>query len=228
MPDDGLAVRARPLGQFPDGRAGLIAGRQVGTPGRGDRGLRLLKCTFDTPMVEVRTSPHGWFTDSRHTLRTDSFGVWTNIFTAAGSTAAVVVAVGGAYASIRYGRRATVQVAAEAARRDGLTAVVVRVSVRAAGVFRLRFHKDRPCTVRVTEIWGLLDGLADGRYWETGGLFEQRFVEPGETLWTTELMPVAEPEDGLLGWRVAVYVTVARRVGKEWNWDDRVFVPRTG
>ena len=111
----------------------------------------------------------------------DSAGVWTDFFTAAGSTAAVAAAAGGAYASVRYGRRATVQVSAGAVQRSGVTVVVVRVSVRAAGFFRLKIHEDRPSTVRVTEVWALRDGLADGLYWETGGLFEERFVEPGET-----------------------------------------------
>ncbi|MDA8067396.1 MAG: hypothetical protein M0T77_02110 [Actinomycetota bacterium] len=142
--------------------------------------------------------------------------------------AAVAVAVGGGYASVRYGRRATVQVAAESVERGGVTAIVVRVSVKAAGVVRLKFHENRPSTVRVTEVWALQEGLADGLYRETDGLFAARFVEPGETLWTTEVMPVAAPEDGLVGWRVGVYVTVARRAGGEWIGDDRVSVPVQG
>jgi hypothetical protein len=160
--------------------------------------------------------------------------VWTDYFVAAGATAAVAAAAGGAFAALRYGRRATVVVAASVSREGGATLVAARVSVRATGVFRLRIREDRPCTITVTEVWSLPDGLIDGRNWEAGGLFEAKFVEPGETLWTTELVKVAEPEEGMVGWRVEVNVAVARwmlrapwtRGVAERDWDDRVFVSR--
>lgn len=114
-------------------------------------------------------------------------------------------------------------------RRDGATIVAVRVSVRAAGVFRLRFREDRPSGVDVTEVWTLGDDLDYGLRWEASGAFESRFVEPGETLSTTVIFPVEEPQPGLAGWLIGAYVTAARfGVKGEWVWDDRIFVPWTG
>ena len=70
------------------------------------------------------------------------------------------------------------------------------------------------------------DGLADGRQWQAEAVFGPSFVEAGETIWTTVLFDVGPPNNDIVGWRVALDITVARRFrrDKEWSWDDRIFV----
>jgi hypothetical protein len=151
---------------------------------------------------------------------------WADAFSAAGALAAVAAAVGGAIVAIRYGRKATVEVTAEAVARGATVLLAVRPSVQASGVFRLRFPDGDGSRVRVTEVWTTEAGLADGRYWETSAVFGSSHVEAGEKIWTTVLFQV-DPLDGrLMGWRVMLDVAVARRFsrGREWVWDDRIFL----
>jgi len=152
---------------------------------------------------------------------------WADVFSAAGATAAVAATVGGAIIAVRYGRKATAQVEATAHLASGTTIIAVRPSVRAVGVFRLVFRDEDGCIVTVTEVWTTPDGLADGRKWQSEAVFGPSFVEAGETIWTTVIFDVGTRDRRVVGWRVALAVTVARRFwrDREWSWDDRIFVP---
>ena len=153
--------------------------------------------------------------------------IWTDVFSAAGSVAAVLAAVGGALVAVRYGRKATAQVEAAAYEAAGTLVLAARPSVRAVGVFRLTFREEQGCTITVTEVWTTQSGLAEGRQWQTEAVFGPNFVEAGETIWTTVLFELGPPAERLIGWRVVLNIAVTRRFQREreWTWDDRIFVP---
>lgn len=155
--------------------------------------------------------------------------LWSHIFAAVGSTAALMAA---AVAAGFYGRKATAILAAEAHIADHMVLLSARPSVRAVGVFRLRFSGDDGATIRVTEVWRDEDGLVDGQFWEAGAVFGPaaggggHFVEAGETLLTTVLFNLGPLPPGVVGWRVSFGINVERRrFGGSWSWADQVFVP---
>jgi len=154
---------------------------------------------------------------------------WVDYFTAAGGSSAVLATAGGALASVRYGRKATVQIEATAHVAASGVILAVRPSVRALGVFSLRLKEDDGSTATVTEVWAAPDGLTDGRTWQSPIFFGANTVGAGETIWTTALFDVGPPLPGLIGWRALGTIRAARFFrSKEWVWDDRVFVPRPG
>jgi hypothetical protein len=151
--------------------------------------------------------------------------VWSDAFSAAGATAAVIATVGGAVVAIRYGRKATAQIEASVYEAGNTILLAARPSVRAVGVFRLAFADD--CRTTVTEVWTTREGLVQGRKWGSRAVFGPSFVEAGETIWTTVVFDLGPPSEYLVGWRAVFDVTVSRRFGRngEWVWNDRIFVP---
>jgi hypothetical protein len=109
----------------------------------------------------------------------------------------------------------------------GTLLMAARPSVRAVGVFRLAFADDESCSISVTEVWSTTDGLVDGATWRSPAIFGTSVVEAGESIWTTVLFDLGPPADYLVGWRVVLDVALTRRFrpGRDWVWDDRVFVP---
>lgn len=141
----------------------------------------------------------------------------------------VFVSSGLAY---RYGRRATVSIRAEAhLTQTGAALVTARPSIRAVGIFPVRFRREGGAVVRTTEIWADDDGeLHDGRFWEQDDVYGETYVyaEAGEEVATTIVFPLGVPSPLVVGWRVSVVIRAPeRRIFPEASvgWTDRVFVP---
>ena len=124
-------------------------------------------------------------------------------------------------------------VAAELVRSPQLCAIVVRPSVKAVGVFKIRFSYSR-VSVEVVRY------DSDGRYISSGSpatkenVFADSFVEGGEELLTSVFIPVTEPDATTLGWLARIEVKAPPRFLRGWlsklpfssssYWYDTVFV----
>lgn len=160
---------------------------------------------------------------------------WLDVMLGVGSFAAVGGFLGGVYVAARYGRKASVSLTASATRSPGGNGVILaaRPSVKAVGVFRVRFHDRGAGTVKVTELFAYEDEegyseLEDGPFWYSEPLFQQQFVEGGEELLTTATFPLPSPAPAMVGWRVSVEIDVPYRFLRRhpgWQWVDQVFVP---
>ncbi len=127
-----------------------------------------------------------------------------------------------------YCRKATAIVAGEAHRAGGDVLIAARPSVRAVGIFRLRFGQDGGSWLRLTEIERGPDSLVSGRQWDQPiSVFGAgSFVEAGETLTTTVVFDVGRPDEAVLGWRLSFGISVGRfRKAQDWAWADRMFIP---
>jgi hypothetical protein len=158
---------------------------------------------------------------------------WLNILLGAAAAFTVLGLLAAGYAGLRYGRRASLSLTADAhVLDDGSVIISCRPAVRAVGIRRVRFREGDGSVAKVVELkrneasGGIADVLA---HWEQPAIFGASFVEPGEEVPTTVVFPVGVPEDGVIGWRVSVNVRAPNRSidpAASWAWADRVFVPR--
>ncbi len=158
---------------------------------------------------------------------------WLNFALGLGSIFGIIAVAIGASFTARYGRRGSVSVTAELVRSPQLFAIVVRPSVKAVGVFKIRFSYSR-VTVEVVRY------DSDGRYVSSGSpaskenVFADSFVEGGEELLTSVFLPVAQPDSATLGWFARIEVKAPPRFLRGWlsklpfssssYWYDTVFV----
>jgi hypothetical protein len=157
--------------------------------------------------------------------------LWVDASTAAGGIATVAGLLGGVVLALRYGRKASVSISGEAHIFDGLVIVATRPSVRAVGVLRLSLLRAGGGTdVIVAEMIKDGESVRKGREWTQTNVFDQQFVEAGETLATTVIFPVGPVDPEVVGWRASFDVHVKRWSLKgrrqTWSWPDRVFIPR--
>lgn len=148
--------------------------------------------------------------------------LWVDASESAGAIAAAVALLGGVAISVFYGRKANVGVQGTLHEfPDGRLVMAARVSVGAVGVYRIRFSE---AVVRVTE----LDAeLTDGYYWDQERALKDSFVDGGETLTTTCVIPLGAPSNEVVGWRVSFGISTKRLLrNHSWAWVDRVFVAR--
>jgi hypothetical protein len=106
--------------------------------------------------------------------------------------------------------------------------VTARPCVKAVGLFRVTFHKEKGVTVRLTEVYVENGDLKEGRHWENMGAFGQQYVDAGEELRTTVTFAPMNPPSSVIGWVIYLKVGAPTRLAKfrtAW-WADQVFVPR--
>ena len=119
---------------------------------------------------------------------------WAELFEAIGASAAVLAALGGLVAALRYGRRANVEVQAHAYQLGTGIIIAVRPSVRAVGIFSLDMKGPGGAEVRVTEVLRKEEGLEDGESWPSMPIFkEEELVVSGETITTSVVIDVGPP-----------------------------------
>ena len=152
---------------------------------------------------------------------------WFTVVTGISAVGALAAVATGALFAVRYGRRASVEVTAKAHPRTGGVLVAVRPTVKAVGVFPVKFHKTRGAIIRVTELYVGGDGrILDARHWDQSNIFGPEFVEPGETLATSSVFPLPPPTLSTIGWRVSVEVAAPTRfLSSSGAWADQIFVP---
>lgn len=122
------------------------------------------------------------------------------------------VTVGGWF-GLRYGRRASVSLTATVDEREGGCLVVIRPSIKAVGILRVKFKKGaagsqvdivelkRPATGQIQ--MAMIPGAR--------GVFGDSFLEGGEDLLTTVIVPVRSPSDDVVGWAVELRVHAPNR-----------------
>jgi len=138
---------------------------------------------------------------------------WLNI---ALGIAAMVTAAGvvvGAVFTARYGRRASVSLSASVEETTQGYLIIARPSIKAVGVFRVRFVKGRDgSSVGATELYLASNGdPTPAKEYSRHNILGDAFVDGGEELITTSLVPVPNPPDSVIGWAVWVVVYAPNR-----------------
>jgi hypothetical protein len=144
---------------------------------------------------------------------------WLNVVLALGALAAVAGVLVGAFFTALYGRRASVSLSATAAKTPGGYVILARPSVKAVGVFRVRFlGGNEGSQVTVTEYYTDVAGNPiEAITYPRRNLFGEAFVDGGETLTTTTLVPVPNPAATVFGWAVWLEVRAPNRfLGRLW------------
>lgn len=151
-----------------------------------------------------------------------------NFVTELGAALAGGAVLGGATLAFLYGRRASAAISAEVHPTPAGFVVSTRPTVKAVGVFRVKFQEGRGVVVRLTEV--VVDDNGDlqenDNAWEHEGAFDQQFVDPGEELTTSVTFGPILPEPSVVGWMVYLRVTAPTRFARVragW-WSDQVFL----
>lgn len=160
---------------------------------------------------------------------------WLNFALGLGAISGLFAVLVGGFFTARYGRRGSVSISASILRTPRLSAIVARPSIKGVGVFRIRIAYSRVVveTVRYDD---------EGRYLSSESptvsenVFAESFVEGGEELLTTIVLPIREPDDGVLGWLTRIEIKARPRfLGGRYlgwlktgdsYWYDTVFVPK--
>lgn len=133
---------------------------------------------------------------------------WLNVVLGLAGLAAILAVVVGAVFTARYGRRASVSVSADVHRTAKSCAVVVRPSVKAVGVYTVRF---KDSMVTVTELRVREDGSISTRdLTPVVDVFGNAYVEGGEELATSVYQPV-QADESVVGWGARLEIHVAPR-----------------
>ncbi len=138
---------------------------------------------------------------------------WLNVVLALAAIATTAGFVAGAIFTARYGRRASVSISAKAQAVPGGYLITARPSVKAVGVFRVKFTKgDEGSHLEVDQVyvdaqWQPVRVPSETR----SNLFGDSFVEGGEELQTTTVIPVPTPPGSVIGWFLWVQVCAPNR-----------------
>lgn len=138
---------------------------------------------------------------------------WLNIVLEASAIATVAGVAGGALFTARYGRRASVALSATVQPTPTGFVIVARLSVKAVGVFRVRFRKgEEGSRIEVTEMYTDTDGEPQPAItYPRSNFFGDSFVDGGEELTTTTMVPVPSPSPSIIGWAVWLQVCAPYR-----------------
>jgi hypothetical protein len=139
---------------------------------------------------------------------------WLNIVLGVAALLTIAGVLIGAFFTVRYGRRASVSLSAEALRTEVGFVIVARPSVKAVGVYRVKFVEGPAgSTAGVTEMYPDASGrLHEGMTYPVHDLFGDSFVDGGEELVTTTLVSVPSPAGSVIGWTVWVRFRAPNRI----------------
>ena len=153
---------------------------------------------------------------------------WLTIVTAIGAVATAAGVATGGWLAARYGRRASASISAQVYATPQGVVMATRPSVKAVGIFRVKFHVTKGVKVHVQEVFISDDGeLASARYWENGTNWGQQYVDAGEELTTTVLFRLLDPPVRVIGWQVYLSVSAPTRLvapNASASWVDQIFV----
>ncbi len=129
---------------------------------------------------------------------------WLNVMTEVGATAGALGIAAGAFFAARYGRRASVSLEATVLPTPAGFVIVARPSVKAVGIFRVRFVRGNSGSkVMVVEMYQDDKGEPHPALtYPRLNVFGEAFVDGGEELVTTTLIPVPVPPASVIGWAV--------------------------
>jgi hypothetical protein len=138
---------------------------------------------------------------------------WLNLWLGAAAIATLAGVVIGGIFTARYGRRASVSLTAAAEPVPGGFLIIARPSVKAVGVFRIKFTKgEEGSQLLVSETYVAAD-------WQptrvqpvvVKDLFGDTFVEGGEELTTTTMVALPAPPGSVIGWTLWIQVCAPNR-----------------
>ncbi len=138
---------------------------------------------------------------------------WLNVVLGLATIATTVGFTAGAIFTARYGRRASVSITANVEPVPGGYLITARPSVKAVGVFRVKFTRgDEGSQLQVDQVyidaqWQSVRVPSERR----SNLFGDSFVEGGEELLTTTVIPVPTPPGSVIGWFLWVQVCAPNR-----------------
>jgi hypothetical protein len=138
---------------------------------------------------------------------------WLNVILGLAAIATTLGFLAGGIFTARYGRRASVSISAEVSDVPGGYLIVARPSVKAVGVFRVKFTKgEGGSQLQVTQVfvdaeWQPARVPEERRF----DLFGDSFVEGGEELTTTTVIPVPKPPGSVVGWFLWLQVCAPNR-----------------
>lgn len=118
----------------------------------------------------------------------------------------------GAIFTLRYGRVLSVSLEAVPKLIEEGVLVVVRPSLRAGGVLRVKMFRGRGSLLTVAEVIQEGSAVVLRSPIETPNVFLDSFVMGGEELLTTTIVPMPIPSTNLLGWSVELKVYAPNRV----------------
>lgn len=127
-----------------------------------------------------------------------------NIVTEVGAAAGALGVAAGAFFAARYGRRASVSLTARVLPTSAGFVIMARPSVKAVGIFRVRFVKGNSGSkVLVVEMYQDDHGEPrPAKTYRRVNILGEAFVDGGEELATTTLIPVPAPPASVIGWAV--------------------------
>jgi hypothetical protein len=137
---------------------------------------------------------------------------WLNIVLGVAGILTGVAVVFGAAFTLRYGRVASVSVTATPKLIHEGILVVVRPSIKAAGVLAVKMFRGRGSLVTVAEVIQAGNAINLQTSIETENVFEDSFVVGGEELLTTTIVPMPRLSEALLGWSVELKVYAPNRI----------------
>ncbi len=169
-----------------------------------------------------------------HVVADSSPDHWLNVVVGLGAISGLLAVAVGGFFTARYGRRGSVSISATYFESPQIWAIIARPSIKGVGVFRIRIGHSR-VAVEVVRF------DADGRFLSSGSpivqedIFAESFVEGGEELLTTVLVPVGEPDEYVQGWFARIQIRAQPRFlrgevlgrfrDRDSYWYDTVFVP---
>ena len=148
-----------------------------------------------------------------HAVNSPAPDTWLNIMLGLAAIATTAGFAAGAIFTGRYGRRASVSISATATAVPGGYLIVARPSVKAVGVFQVKFTKGEDGSqLQVAQVfidgeWQPIRDPVERR----NNLFGDAFVEGGEELVTTTLIPVPKPPGSVIGWLLWLQVCAPNR-----------------
>jgi len=143
---------------------------------------------------------------------------WLNVSLGVGAILGGAAVVVGGFFTARYGRRASVSVSAHVQRTAHSCAVVVRPSVKAVGVFKVRLKHS---TVKVAEVRREDDGqirAVDPPPWGQDDVFRSAYADGGEELQISVFVPVLMPRENVVAWAARFEITVEPRFLRRLGW----------
>ena len=128
--------------------------------------------------------------------------------------------------AVRYRKKATVNVTAEAHREPGGFVILVKTSISSVGPFRLTFADDGGAVVTAWEVFpdpphGIRNSEEDQ---DLDAFPGNEFVSQGETMTSGLIFRFPDKKAEVLCWGIALNVT-AKGLRGGLSWMDRVFVP---
>ena len=149
------------------------------------------------PPASIRKGIAGWDVLPHYLAR---HGL--NLVVGLGAFATFAGVVIGAVLAVLYGRTGSASVSASVHLTPAGYVIAARPSVKAVGLFRVKFSEKAGIVVRLVEIYVDNDQLKEGREWTDTSSFGHQYADAGEELLTTVVFGPVQAALTVVGWTV--------------------------